>query len=61
MILLAYTVTSENVPHEVRTYELQFSNEILCQAARERVESELKTRVITVKATCVQTTEGGGQ
>ncbi|MFZ1727298.1 MAG: hypothetical protein WBO29_15935 [Albidovulum sp.] len=61
MILLAYTVTSENVPHEVKTFELQFANEALCQTARQRVEEDLKTRAITVKATCVQTTEGGGQ
>ena len=58
MILLAYTVTAESVPHEVRNFELAFATEQLCEAARERVETQLETRVITVKATCVQVAQG---
>ncbi|MGB3179155.1 MAG: hypothetical protein WBC68_10540 [Albidovulum sp.] len=57
LILLAYTVTAESIPHEVHSYNLGFATEELCLIARDKVENDLKTRAITVKATCVQTSQ----
>ncbi|OYX41380.1 MAG: hypothetical protein B7Z02_15895 [Rhodobacterales bacterium 32-67-9] len=57
LVALAYTVTSESVPHEVRVHEMPFATEALCETARAKMEEQLRTRVITVKATCVQVSE----
>ena len=54
LVALAYTVTAESVPHEVVVHEIGFASGELCEAARGKVEEQLKTRAITVKATCVQ-------
>ncbi len=57
LVALVYTVTAESVPHEVKVHELPLASEQLCEAARAKVEMELKTRAVTVKATCVQISE----
>ena len=57
LIAVVYTVTGENVPHEVRVNETPFATGALCEAARTKMEDQLRTRAITVKATCVQVSE----
>lgn len=57
LIAIVYTVTLENVRHEVHVEKQEFATETLCEAARTKFEEQLKTRVITVKTTCVQTAE----
>ncbi|MEI2807949.1 hypothetical protein [Albidovulum sp.] len=57
LIAIVYTVTLENVRHEVHVEKQEFATEALCEAARTKFEEQLKTRVITVKTTCVQTAE----
>ncbi len=57
LIAVAYTVTADDVSHELRFHELAFETETLCEAARGRMEEQLQTRAITVKTTCVQTSE----
>ena len=37
--------------------ETPFATEALCEAARTKMEDQLRTRAITVKATCVQVSE----
>ncbi|HQU68198.1 MAG TPA: hypothetical protein PLI43_08355 [Albidovulum sp.] len=57
LVAIVYTVTGESVPSEVRVHETPFSSEALCEAARAKMEDQLRTRAITVKATCVQVSE----
>lgn len=57
LIAIVYTVTLENVRHEVHVEKQEFATEALCEAARAKVEEQLKTRAITVKSTCVQISE----
>ena len=38
LIAVVYTVTGENVPHEVRVNETPFPTEALCEAARSLME-----------------------
>lgn len=57
LIAVIYTVTLENVRHEVHVEKQEFATEALCEAARTKVEEQLKTRAITVKSTCVQIAE----
>jgi len=57
LVALVYTVTSENVSHEVKVHEVPVASEQLCEAARAKMEVELKTRAVTVKATCFQVSE----
>ncbi|MCB2116393.1 MAG: hypothetical protein KDE00_08855 [Rhodobacteraceae bacterium] len=57
LIAIVYTVTLDNVRHEVHVEKQEFATEALCEAARAKVEEELKTRVVTTKASCVQIAE----
>jgi hypothetical protein len=57
LIAIVYTVTLENVRHEVHVDKQEFATEALCETARTKFEEQLKTRVITVKTTCVQIAE----
>lgn len=54
LVAIVYTVTSESVPHEVRVHEIPFGTEAFCEAGRAKMEEQLRTRAVTVKATCVQ-------
>lgn len=57
LIAIVYTVTTDVVPHEVKIDKQEFATEALCEAARVKVEEQLKTRVVTTKASCVQIAE----
>ena len=57
LIIAVYTVTLENIRHEVHIDKQEFATEALCEAGRAKLEEQLKTRVITVKASCVQISE----
>ncbi|MCA0271411.1 MAG: hypothetical protein LCH69_05005 [Proteobacteria bacterium] len=57
LVAIIYTVTAESVPSEVRIHETPMASEALCETARAKVEDQLRTRAITVKATCVQVSE----
>lgn len=57
LIAIVYTVTVENVRHEVHVEKQEVATEALCETARSKLEEQLKTRAITVKTTCVQIAE----
>ncbi len=57
LIAIIYTVTLENVRHEVHVETQEFATEALCEAARVKMEEQLKTRVVTTKTSCVQIAE----
>jgi hypothetical protein len=57
LIAVVYTVTVEVVPHEVRIDKQDFATEALCEAGRAKLEEQLKTRAVTVRASCVQIAE----
>jgi len=57
LIAVVYTVTLENIPHEALVEKQEFATEALCETARGKLEEQLKTRAITVKASCVQIAE----
>ncbi|SPH17146.1 hypothetical protein DEA8626_00661 [Defluviimonas aquaemixtae] len=57
LVAIAYTITSEDVPHEIKFHEIPFETQALCEIAHGKVEEQLKTRAVTVKATCLQVSE----
>ena len=57
LITLAYSVTGADVPRQIQFYDQEFATEDLCDAARLAVQSDLRTRDVDVKATCVQISE----
>ena len=57
LIIVFYTVTLDNVPHQALVEKQEFGTEALCETARAKVEEQLKTRAITAKASCVQISE----
>jgi len=57
LVAVIYTVTQDNVPHEVRIHEIAIGGPTLCEMARAQMEEQLRTRAITVKATCVQVSD----
>ncbi len=57
LVIIAYTVTAEDVPHEMHVHEIPFETQALCEIANGKLEEQLKTRAITVKASCVQVSD----
>ena len=55
LIVLAVTVTAENVPHSIEPIHVKFADRELCLEARDRVKEELRTRIVQISASCVQT------